>query len=107
MGRFQWIFKCQMGRLLLYIQWILKCQMRRLLLLGVKSGDYYYMSNGEIIIICQLGRLLLYANWGRLKLLCQLGRYPDHGLFAFHSSASTLSLVFVLIVPFSVMNILN
>jgi len=72
--------------------------MRRLLLLGVKWGNYYYMSNGEIIIICQLGRL---------KLLCQLERYPDHGLFAFHSSASTLSVVFVLIVPFSVMNILN
>jgi len=40
--------------------------------------------NGAIIIIkCQMGRL---------KLLCQMRRYPDHGLFAFHASASTLSL---------------
>jgi len=30
---------------------------------------------------------------GRLILLCQLGRYPDHGLVAFHASALTLSLV--------------
>ena len=44
---------------------------------------------------------------GGLKLLCQLGRYPDHGILAFHASPSILSLVFVLIVYFRVMNILN
>jgi len=87
-----YFIKCQMGRLLYYfikvsngaIQWILKCQMGWFNgLLSVKWGDYYKCQMGRFIIICQMERL---------KLLCQFGRYPDHGLFAFHASASTLSL---------------
>ena len=97
----QWIFKCQMGRLLYVngvIQWIFKCQMRRFNgFLSVKWGDYY-MTN-EVIHY--------YMPNGALKLLCQLEKYTDHGLFAFHASASTLSLAFVPIIYFRMMNILN
>lgn len=55
-------------------------------LLSVKWGDSvdYIKCQGTIIIKCQMSRL----NW-----LCQLGRYPDHGLLAFHASALPLSLV--------------
>jgi len=105
-------FKCQMGRLSLYAKWgdstdkcqkgrllfyFIKCQMGRFNgILSAKKGEYYYiilssakwddysyMPNGAIqwIFKCQMRRL---------KLLCQLRRYPDHGLCAFH--ASTLSL---------------
>jgi hypothetical protein len=71
-GVIQWIFKCQMGRLLLF-QWIL----------SAKWGDYYYFNgfqvpNGAIIIIsmdfkCQMGRLLLYAKWGDSLLYAKWG----------------------------------
>ena len=53
--------------------------------LSVKWSNYYYMSKG--------GELMDFkCQMRRLKLLCQLGRYPDHGIFAFHASVSTLSL---------------
>jgi len=66
-GAIQWNIKCQKGRLLYYF---IKCQMGRFNgILSAKWGYYYYMPNG------------------RSKLLCQLGRCPDHGLFAFHASA--------------------
>jgi hypothetical protein len=44
----------------------------------------------------KLGDSILCAKWDDLILYvkCQLKRYPDHGLVAFHASALTLSLSF-------------
>ena len=64
---------------------------------------YYQVPNGAIYYSVPNGAIM--PN-GAIKLLCQLGRYPDHGLVAFHASALALSLVFVFIVHFGLMNIL-
>ena len=75
-----------------------RCQLGRLYtLLGAinpsaKLGDLLLCANwGDFISNCQMGRFVFWvpngANTllGALNSMCQMGRYPDHGLVAFHA----------------------
>jgi len=53
------------------------------------------------------GAIHYYMPNGVIKTIMSIERYPDHCLFTFHAFAITLSLVFVLIVYFKVINISN
>ena len=92
---------------------IIICQMGRFNgFLSAKQGDYYYhMPNGatQWIFKCQMGRLLLYAKWDDSLLYA---KWCDIRIMVFlhfmhlHQHL-VLSLVFVLILYFRMMNILN
>jgi hypothetical protein len=78
-GAIQWIFKCQMGRLLLF-QWTL----------SAKWGDYYYMPNGAI---------LYYMPNGAIKTVMPIGAISGSLSICISCICiDVLSLVFVLII---------
>lgn len=63
--------------------------------IGAKWGDYHCANSGDYhcanwgdyqcanwgdLSFCQMGRFCLQVPNGAIIILCQLGRYPDHGL---------------------------